>query len=89
MLASAHMTDVTNNAVEMLIAERDRIDQAIRLLQGKPAAPAAGRPKAAKKTSTGKKRGRPPLTPEARKAQSEKMKAYWAARKKKAAKKSS
>ncbi len=85
MLASANMTDVTNNAVEMLIAERDRIDQAIRLLQGRGPAPAA-KPKAEKKA--GKRRGRPPLSDEARKAQSEKMKAYWAARKKKAAKKS-
>jgi hypothetical protein len=87
MLASAHMTDVTNSAVEMLIAERDRIDQAIKLLQGKAPATTSAKPKAAKKA--GKRRGRPPLTEEARKAQSEKMKAYWAARKKKAAKKSS
>lgn len=85
MLASAHMTDVTNSAVEMLIAERDRIDQAIRLLQGRAPAATTAKPKAAK--TTGKRRGRPPLTEEARKAQSEKMKAYWAARKKKAAKK--
>ncbi len=88
MLASANMTDITNNAVEMLIAERDRLDQAIQLLQGGASAPRAGRPKAAKAAKkTGKRRGRPPLSDEARKAQSEKMKAYWAARKKKAAKK--
>ncbi|MBI1353226.1 MAG: hypothetical protein GC160_02690 [Acidobacteria bacterium] len=68
------MTDVTNSAVSMLIAERDRIDQAIRLLQGgASAAPARTAPK---------RKGRPPLTEEARKAQSEKMKAYWADRKK-------
>ena len=91
MLASANMTDITNNAVEMLIAERDRLDQAIQLLQGGASAPRAGRPKAAKAAKaakkTGKRLGRPPLSDEARKAQSEKMKAYWAARKKKAAKK--
>lgn len=88
MLASANMTDVTNNAVEMLIAERDRIDQAIKLLQGgRPGAASAAKPKAAKKAA--KRRGRPPLSDEARKAQSEKMKAYWAERKKKASKKSS
>ena len=68
------MTDVTKSAVDLLIAERDRIDQAIRLLQGGSSAGVA--------RSAPKRKGRPPLTDEARKAQSEKMKAYWADRKK-------
>ena len=84
----------TNAAMEqalgILIEERDRLDQAIRLLQGGEAEqasrPRRGRPpkaaaqKAAPKTK--KRRGRPPMTAEEKKAASERMKKYWAERKK-------
>lgn len=79
------------DVLEILIAERDRINRAIAVLQGDAAAPAdpakrpVGRPKGSgKKAAT--KRGRRTFTDEARQAQSEKMKAYWAARRKEKAK---
>ena len=77
------------DVLEILIAERDRINRAIAVLQG-DAAPApgkrpVGRPKGSGKKAA-KKRGRRTFTAEARKAQSEKMKAYWAARRKEKAK---
>jgi hypothetical protein len=82
------------DVLEILIAERDRINRAIEVLQGEaqsePAKRPVGRPKGSGKKAA-KKRGRRNFTPEARKRQSEKMKAYWAARRKekaKAAKKS-
>ncbi|MCB1021147.1 MAG: hypothetical protein H6509_09960 [Bryobacterales bacterium] len=76
------------DVLEILIAERDRINRAIEVLQGSavPAEPATGkrpvgRPKGSGKKAA-KKRGRRNFSEEARKAQSEKMKAYWAARRK-------
>lgn len=82
------------DVLEILIAERDRINRAIEVLQGEAAAPAAaaapakrpvGRPKGSG-TKAATKRGRRTFTDAARKAQSEKMKAYWAARRKEKAK---
>ncbi len=79
------MTD----ALKLLIAERDRLNKAIAVLQGE--APRRGRP-----SGNGKKAAKPlakrTFSPEDRQKQSEKMKAYWAARRKaaqKTAKKSS
>lgn len=75
------------DVLEILIAERDRINRAIAVLQGDATATAApgkrpvGRPKGSGKKAA-KKRGRRTFTDEARRAQSEKMKAYWAARRK-------
>ncbi len=78
------------DVLQILIAERDRINRAIAVLQEGTASPAptpeptrrpVGRPKGSgKKAAT--KRGRRTFTDEARQAQSEKMKAYWAARRK-------
>jgi hypothetical protein len=81
----------TEHIVSMLVAERDRLNRAIEALQG-PAkrrgrpplalaaaavAPAVPAPAKAKPT-----RGRRKLTPAEKKAASERMKAYWAARRK-------
>ena len=85
-------TPQTNEALRLLIAERDRIDRAISLLQGEAQVPRRGRPpgKASKKKAA-KRKGRPPMTEAEKKAASERMKKYWAKRRreaKKAAKKS-
>lgn len=75
------------DVLEILIAERDRINRAIAVLQEgsapspEPARRPVGRPKGSGKKAA-KKRGRRTFTEEARRAQSEKMKAYWAARRK-------
>jgi len=67
----------TENIVELMIAERDRLNRAIEALQGqgnrrgRPAGPAGAR------------RGR---TAAQNKAQSERMKAYWAKRRREQAK---
>ncbi len=85
------MTDATSSALEILIRERDRIGQAIQLLQGDdaPAAPRRrGRPpkaaaaKAAPKKAATAKSGRKQMSDEARKAVSERMRKYWAKRRK-------
>ena len=75
------------DVLELLIAERDRLNRAIAALGGDADAPAkrpVGRPKGSGKKPA--KRGRRAFTPQARKAQSEKMRAYWAARRKEQAK---
>jgi hypothetical protein len=71
-----------NHIVELLIAERDRLNRAIEALQpikrrGRPPKSAA-----ALVTPTAKPKSRKPRSAAARKAQSARMKAYWAARKK-------
>ncbi len=81
--------------VAMLIAERDRLNRAIEALQGPakrrgrpPKNPLANAPDwvlPAKKSAT-KKKGRRKFTAEQKAAQAEKMKAYWAKRKKSAKK---
>jgi len=64
----------TQQIVALLIAERDRLTQAIAALQGKSSATGI------KKSSP--KNTRRTRTPEQKAAQAEKMRAYWAARKK-------
>ena len=79
----------TNEALRLLIAERDRLDRAIALLQNETEErPRRGRPPGSKNKKTAKKRGRrSPMSEADRKAASERMKKLWAKRRK-AAKKS-
>ncbi len=76
--------------LELLTAERDRLDQAIAVLQGPPR---RGRPPGSgKKVVAEKVRKRPGMSAEARKRRSEGMKKGWAAHRraaKRAARKSS
>ena len=78
------MTDATDNVLTLLIAERDRLNQAIAILQGGPTAAAPkrrGRPPGSKnKPAKAKKRGE--MSDAARKAVSARMKKYWARRRK-------
>jgi len=76
----------TDHIVALLIAERDRLNRAIEVLQGtkrrgRPPknALAAGIASAAEPAPARKKRT---FTAEQRKAQAKRMKAYWAAKKK-------
>ena len=70
---------VMDNILAVLVAERDKLDRAIAALQGRgkrgrpPGRRGPGRP--------AKKRGRG-MSAAARKAASERMKTYWAARRK-------
>jgi hypothetical protein len=80
----------TDHIVALLIAERDKLNTAIAALQG--AVKRRGRPPksaasiaAAALPPAKKRKG---MSPARRKAQGERMKAYWAKRKKEAAKKS-
>jgi len=65
--------------VQLLTAERDRLDRAIRALQGAGKRRGAARPAAA---PVAKKRRRGRMSAAARKAQAERMRAYWAAKRK-------
>jgi hypothetical protein len=71
--------------LHLLIAERDRLNQAIAALQGP--APRRGRPSSASLATAMNgaaapvRRGRT-FTPAQKKKQAERMKAYWAARRK-------
>jgi len=81
------MTDAMRSALDILIQERDQLNQAISILQGRVAVEAPKRrgrpPKAASaKKVAKKKRGRPEMSAEARKAVSERMRKYWAKRRK-------
>ena len=81
----------TEHILSLLIAERDKITKAIDALGGTPKAAA---PKAVavavtpalSAVSAPKKRKRRALTPVQKHAHSERMKAFWAARRKKAGK---
>jgi hypothetical protein len=78
----------TDHILTLLMAERDKLTKAIQALSGtsKPA-PAPQTVVAATATAAApKKRKRKALTPTQKKAHSERMKAFWAARRKKAAK---
>ena len=89
------------DVLEVLMAERDRLDRAIAIMQG--AAPRRGRPpgrrgpgrppgSGRKKSAAKAARNRRGMSATARKAASVRMKKYWAAKKKtgkKAVKKSS
>jgi hypothetical protein len=79
--------------LSLLVAERDRLSRAIEALQGgakrrgrppKSSAPAASHAPAA---AAPKRRKRKPLTASQKKAQSERMKAFWANRRKQQPKK--
>ena len=80
-------TPQTNEALRLLIAERDRIDRAIALLPGEAQAPRRGRPpgKASRK-KTAKRKGRPPMSEAEKQAASERMRKYWAKRRREAKK---
>ena len=69
----------TDNIVQLLVAERDRLNRAIEALQSVTVR--RGRP-----PGSGRKRRRGGMSPAARKAQSARMKAYWAQRRKQKAK---
>jgi hypothetical protein len=73
----------TDHILTLLIAERDKLNKAIDALGGatKPVSSAAPRPAAAPA-----KKKRKPLTAAQKKAHSDRMKAFWAARRKKQAK---
>jgi hypothetical protein len=77
----------TEQIIALLVAERDKLNQAIEALQGPskrrgrpPKNPLAG--VVAQVSAPAKKRRRG-MTSAARKAQSQRMKAYWAAKRKK------
>jgi hypothetical protein len=87
----------TEQIIALLRAERDRLDAALRALEGGATAKRRGRPRkivdwvpsesdvpdwVKGKTAAPKKTGRRKFSAAQRKAQAEKMKAYWAARKK-------
>ena len=87
------MSDISQNVLSILIAERDRLNKAIEILQGGASAPAAApvraaapAPKAERKATKKKRGGKRERTPESRAAQAEKMRLYWANRKKQEAK---
>jgi hypothetical protein len=82
------MASTNNDVLSLLIAERDRLNQAIAVLQGDAAVPGRkrrGRPPGSKnkKTTVSKaaKKTRK-ISPAARKATSDRMKKYWAQRRK-------
>ena len=78
----------TAEALRLLIAERDRLDRAIAVLQNETAEqPRRGRAPGSKNKKAAKKRGRrSPMSEAERKAASERMKKYWAKRRKAAKK---
>ena len=76
------------DVLELVIAERDRLDRAIAVFEG--TAPRRGRPPGSGRKAAPaprKKRGRPPMTAAQREVASKRMKAYWAAKRKAAKKK--
>lgn len=73
--------------LELLTAERDRLNRAIAALQGEDVPKRRGRPpgsktKKVKTAKPAKKRGRRQMSAAQKKAVSERMKSYWAARRK-------
>jgi hypothetical protein len=82
------MTDAPGSALSLLISERDRLNQAIAILQGGAVAPSTapkrrGRPPGSKnKTKVAAKSASSNMSDEARKAVSARMKKYWAKRRK-------
>jgi hypothetical protein len=74
----------SENIVALLVAERDRLNRAIEALQG-PARRRGRPPKNPLATAAAPptKKGRRKFTAEQRKAQAARMRAFWAARKKK------
>ena len=79
----------TEHILSLLIAERDKLSKAIEALGGTPkpvASPTKAIEAPAPRAAAAKKRKRKPLTAAQKKAHSERMKAFWAARRKKQAK---
>jgi hypothetical protein len=82
----------TEHILSLLIAERDKLSKAIEALGGAAAPKPVGRPKAVAAPEAapapGKKtrKKRKPLSAAQKKAHSERMRAFWAARRKKQAK---
>ena len=74
------------NVLEVLIAERDLLNQAIAVLQGDSAPKRRGRKPAAAAAKASPRKGGRKMSAKARKAVSERMSKYWAARRKAAAK---
>ena len=79
----------TEHILSLLIAERDKLSNAIEALGGTPkhvASPtkAIEAPEPAAAAAPKKRRKRKPLSAAQKKAHSERMKAFWAARRKKA-----
>jgi hypothetical protein len=78
----------TDHIVTLLVAERDRLNRAIEALQGgatrrgRPPKKSAGAAHAASPAPAARRRKRKPLTAAQRKAQSERMKAFWAQQRK-------
>ena len=70
---------MTNTVLQLLIAERDKLNRAIEALQPEPEQ--TGR------RSPATKRARRGMSAAARKAQSKRMKAYWAQKRKQKAQK--
>jgi hypothetical protein len=73
-----------DQALALIIAERDRLNRAIEALQGN--GKRRGRPPKNAVAASPAAKTRKPRSAASRKAQAERMKAYWAARKKAAAK---
>jgi hypothetical protein len=83
---------MTENILALLVAERDKLNRAIEALQGpikrrgrrlpKNSSPAAAPAPVAPMSAPAKKR-KGGMSAAARKAQSQRMKAYWAAKRKK------
>lgn len=82
----------TEHILSLLIAERDKLSKAIEALGGaskpapSPKAAAVSAPAHAAAAPAKKTRKRKPLTAAQKKAHSDRMKAFWAARRKKQAK---
>jgi hypothetical protein len=81
------MIDATGNVLALLIAERDRLNQAIAILQGGTATAAVapkrrGRPPGSKNKTAAAAKKRGDMSDAARKAVSARMKKYWAQRRK-------
>jgi hypothetical protein len=79
----------TEHIISLLIAERDKLNQAIEALGGTTtpvSRPSKSSESPAPVTAPAAGKTRKPLTAAQKKRQSERMKAFWAARRKKAAK---
>jgi hypothetical protein len=78
----------TEHILSLLIAERNKLNKAIEALGGTTTAPSGPSKVSAAPAAAPAKavRKRKPLTAAQKKAHSERMKAFWAARRKKAAK---
>jgi hypothetical protein len=76
----------TDHILSLLIAERDKLNKAIAALGGVTASTSQPSKSSEAAAAPVKRRKRKALSPAQKKAHSERMKAFWAARRKKAAK---